>query len=79
MQVPFFKLLFKRLLLAYGIYAACRIAFIAFNYYAFTNQGLGVLIQTFFYGLLFDTSAIIYTHAVFIFLHIIPIPFRHHP
>ncbi|MCE2786691.1 MAG: LTA synthase family protein [Bacteroidota bacterium] len=79
MQVPFFKLLFKRLLLAYGIYAACRIAFIAFNYYAFTNQGLGVLIQTFFYGLLFDTSAIIYTHAVFIFLHIIPIPLRHHP
>jgi phosphoglycerol transferase MdoB-like AlkP superfamily enzyme len=79
MQLPFIKLLFKRLLLAYGIYMACRIAFIAFNYYAFSNQGLGVLIESFFYGLLFDSSAIIYTHAVFIYLHIIPIPSRHHP
>ncbi len=79
MQVPFIKLLFKRLLVAYGIYMICRIIFIGFNYYAFSNQNSTILIQCFYYGLLFDTSAIIYTHALFILLHIIPLPFRYHP
>ncbi len=76
-KFPFQTLLLKRLLLAYGIYTACRVAFVIFNFNTFSHQDFSTLLKTFYYGLLFDTSAIIYTNAIFIFLHLIPLPFRH--
>lgn len=76
MKFPFQLLLIRRLLLAYAIYSICRLLFISFNYTTYSNQDLSTLAGTFFYGLLFDTSAIVYTHAYFILLHIIPLPFR---
>ncbi len=76
MKFPFQQLLLKRLLLAYAIYTVCRILFISFNLSSYSNQDFQTIFQAFLYGLVFDTSAIVYTNALFIFMHILPLGIR---
>lgn len=68
-------LLLKRLVVAYVLYALCRILFVALNPH-FLHYPAADLAKAAWYGLVFDTSAIIYTNSLFIFLHVIPFPWR---
>lgn len=70
------KLLGKRMLLLVLIMGLCRLSFLFFNFHVFMENPLGDVISTFFYGLLFDFSAITYANSLFILLHIIPANFR---
>jgi hypothetical protein len=53
----------------------CRVAFIVFNKSAFGLHGVQSIFLLFFYGLLFDLSAIFFSNSIFIFLSVLPFPF----
>lgn len=74
-NIPHLKALLQRLAIIYIFYALCRLIFLLFNTTLY-QLGFAKIISTFYYGLLFDTSAIIYTNAIFILLHLIPIKLR---
>ena len=74
-----YHILLKRLLLIFALYTLCRACFLFFNLSSFSNTGAADLFQLFFYGLRFDLYAIFITNALFILLHIIPLPFFFQP
>ena len=75
-QTFYFRLLFKRLLIVLALFTVCRALFYVFNKGVFADSTLSEIIAAFIYGIRFDVSAIIYYNFLFIFLHLIPIPFR---
>ena len=68
-----YKVLFYRLFLVYLFYFFARLTFYEFNKEYLSVSGVGDFFRLAFYGLLFDTTAIIYINLLFIFLSIIPI------
>lgn len=72
---PHIQVLLKRLAIVYFIYFLCRLVFLVSNK-VFYQLGVKQIVFSFYYGLLFDTSAIIYTLFIFILLHILPFDFR---
>lgn len=70
--------LISNLLLVMGCFILCRIVFIAENYGSFSDLSMARLRSMFGGGLLFDTSAIIYTNLLYIFLMLIPLHFKEH-
>ena len=65
------------LLLAYAAYMIARVAYLLENYSHFAEGlSLGHLMRMFRGGLLFDTSAIIYTNAVWIVMLLLPLWFK---
>lgn len=66
-------ILLKRLLLILLIYFLFRVLFLAFNYEQFMNAAAPDVLMTFIQGLRFDLSAIFYSNALVILLHIVPI------
>lgn len=68
-----YKVLFYRLFLVYLFYFFARLTFYGFNKEYLSVSGVGDFFRLAFYGLLFDTTAIIYINLLFIFLSIIPI------
>ena len=77
-KLPHIILLAKRLLLAYGLFAICRVLFFIFNYSAFAQAGVVKIITAFASGFWFDTSAITYLFGLVILLHLIPLNLRNH-
>ena len=77
-KLPHIILLAKRLLLAYGTFAICRILFFIFNYSAFAQVGFIKILTAFACGFWFDTSAITYLFSLVILLHILPLNLRNH-
>lgn len=69
-------LLLKRFLLALIFYSLCRLVFLLYNLPAFENYSAAEILSTFFYGLLFDVSALSYINLLFVLLHIIPLKTR---
>ncbi|MDD2562805.1 MAG: LTA synthase family protein [Salinivirgaceae bacterium] len=65
------KLLCLRLLLLIAAYVFVRFAFLIFNLHYFQLE-IGQIVIAFIAGIRFDLSAIIYTNAVFIVLHVLP-------
>lgn len=61
--------LFSLLLLVYTI---CRLLFYFFNFQHFSEIEILTLIKLFFFGLRFDTSAIIAVNSLFILLYLLP-------
>lgn len=59
------------------LYTLCRIAFYAFNHTLFQNITLSKYLYILWGGLKFDVSALIYINAIFILLHLLPIPFKY--
>lgn len=59
------------------LYTLCRIAFYAFNHTLFQHITLSKYLYILWGGLKFDVSALIYINAIFIFLHLLPIPFKY--
>lgn len=69
-------LLFRRLLLAYVIFTFCRLLFLVFNSAAFSALPATGIISAFFYGLRFDTSAIMYVFSPLVILQLLPLNAR---
>ena len=67
-----FKLLFRSMLLAMIVASICRLIFFLLNPY-FLQFSYFDIANAFFYGLLYDFSASIYVHGIFILLHFSPI------
>ncbi|TKC65334.1 LTA synthase family protein [Pedobacter hiemivivus] len=66
-----------RFLIIMELYTLCRIAFYAFNHTLFQHITLSKYLYILWGGLKFDVSALIYINAIFIFLHLLPIPFKY--
>jgi phosphoglycerol transferase MdoB-like AlkP superfamily enzyme len=58
------------------MYEICRLIFMLFNWSYFGSMPGNEVASAFFYGLLFDISAIAYINLLFIVLHLIPVKLR---
>ncbi|RFZ82122.1 alkaline phosphatase family protein [Mucilaginibacter terrenus] len=67
------KALAYRLLLGYIFYFICRILFFAFNTNLFAVESAATLFKLCYYGLAFDTTALLYINILFIVLSILPL------
>jgi phosphoglycerol transferase MdoB-like AlkP superfamily enzyme len=67
-----FRALLYRLLLAYFFYFISRIYFFVFNTHLLSVDDFFTLVKLCYYGLEFDTTAILYINSLFIFLSILP-------
>ena len=74
-NLVYIKQLLSRICIAIVLYSLCRLLFLLFNptFYSF---GFADLSSAFYYGLLYDSSAIIYTNGIFILMHLIPLKQR---
>ncbi len=68
-----YKALFYRILLVYLFYFISRILFFAFNKQLFEVNGFLELMRLCYYGIAFDTTAILYINGLFILLSILPL------
>ncbi|WEK21805.1 MAG: sulfatase-like hydrolase/transferase [Candidatus Pedobacter colombiensis] len=66
-----------RFLIIMELYTLCRIAFYAFNHTLFQHITLSKYLYILWGGLKFDVAALIYINAIFIFLHLLPIPYKY--
>ncbi len=71
--------LFRKLLIVYLFFALTRLLFLIANYSFFDQFTWIELASAFYYGLLFDTAAIIYFNSPFLLLYFFPTPYRTHP
>lgn len=67
-----YRVLFYRISLAYLFYFIARILFYAFNAKLLKVDSVADLISLCYYGLAFDTTAILYVNTLFILLSILP-------
>jgi phosphoglycerol transferase MdoB-like AlkP superfamily enzyme len=72
LKLPHISLLFKRLLLAYGLYTFCRLVFLATYFKTFSTHPIENILWSLVVGIWFDTTSIMYTFGPIILLHIIP-------
>lgn len=70
--------LLKKIGLLLLIYTICRLLFYWFNYFYFSDLGLGELLLILFASLRFDLSVIILSNSIFILLYLLPLSFREH-
>ncbi|MBD3723572.1 MAG: sulfatase-like hydrolase/transferase [Flavobacteriaceae bacterium] len=68
-----YSVLLYRLLLAYVFYFIVRVLFFIYNYSLLKVNSIGAFFELAYYGLAFDTTAILYANSLFIVLSIIPI------
>lgn len=72
-RVQEYKALFYRLFLAYAFYLIVRLLFLFYNFDLMGVDSVGQFLTLYYHGLAFDTTAILYTNLLFIFLSIIPV------
>ena len=72
-RISEYKILIYRLALTYLFYFLARLAFYYFNQAHLKVAGIGDFFRLAFYGLLFDTTAIIYVNLLFIFISVLPL------
>lgn len=68
-----YKILFYRLLLAYFFYFIARVLFYVYNSDLLGVDSISVFFKLSYYGLAFDTAAILYVNALFIVLSLLPL------
>lgn len=68
-----YAVLLYRLLLAYGFYFIARLLFFLYNKSVLNVDSVGDFFSLAYYGLIFDTAAILYLNAVFILFSILPL------
>ena len=71
----YYLLIIWRLLLAYIIYTLCRAVFLIYNLDLLQPMSGADLWNIFRGGLMFDTTAILYTNILYLVLSFIPVPF----
>ena len=68
-----YKVLFYRLSLAYVFYFFARILFYIYNFQLLKVDSIADFLSLCYYGLAFDTTAILYVNLLFIVFSILPI------
>lgn len=68
-----YAVLLYRLLLAYGFYFIARLLFFLYNKSILNVESAGEFLRLSYYGLTFDTAAILYLNSVFILFSILPL------
>ncbi len=68
-----YKALLYRLLLGYLFYFIGRVLFFAFNTHLFSVDDFYGLMRLCYYGMAFDTTALLYVNSLFIILSILPL------
>ncbi|MCW3083699.1 MAG: sulfatase [Bacteroidetes bacterium] len=68
--------LLKRLAALLAIFTLCRILFYAFNHTYFSELGFTGFMAILYHGVYFDASTAVLLNFVFIFLALLPFPFR---
>jgi phosphoglycerol transferase MdoB-like AlkP superfamily enzyme len=76
---PEYKALLYRLFLGYLFYFVARVLFYALNTHLFTVNGLPGLLGLCWYGLAFDTTALLYINSLFILLSVVPLKINTQP
>jgi phosphoglycerol transferase MdoB-like AlkP superfamily enzyme len=67
-----YKALLYRIFLGYLFYFIARVLFFAFNTHLFAVDDVSALLKLCYYGLAFDTTALLYINSLFIILSILP-------
>ena len=70
-----YKVLFYRLLLVYLFYFIARVLFLIYNYSLLGVETTYEFLRLYYYGLAFDTTAILYVNSLFILLSLLPLKF----
>ena len=70
---------FYRLLLAYIFYFVARCLFLFFQKETMGNLSFSLITKLFYYGIAFDTTAILYVNLLFILLSILPLQINTQP
>src|SRR5690554_3203947 len=68
-----YAVLLYRLFLAYVFYFIARVLFFLYNKSVLNVDGVGEFLSLAYYGLIFDTAAILYLNALFVLLSILPL------
>ncbi|CAM3975492.1 alkaline phosphatase family protein [Flavobacterium branchiophilum] len=71
-RISEYKILFIRILLAYLFYFVARLLFFIYNLDLLKINSIATFFELYYYGLAFDTTAILYANSLFILLSIIP-------
>jgi phosphoglycerol transferase MdoB-like AlkP superfamily enzyme len=74
-----YKALLYRLLLGYVFYFIARVLFFAFNTNLLAVDDLGTLLKLCYYGIAFDTAALMYINVLLIVLSILPLTINTRP
>jgi phosphoglycerol transferase MdoB-like AlkP superfamily enzyme len=72
-RVQEYKVLLYRILLVYVFYFVARVLFLFYNFSLLGVDSLSEFFRLYYYGLAFDTTAILYVNSLFILLSITPI------
>lgn len=72
-----YYVLVYRFLLLLILYTFCRLGFYISNISLFNHIGLSELLYIFLGGIKFDIAALLYLNSLYIFLQIVPFPFRY--
>ncbi len=68
-----YKALFYRIFLGYLFYFISRVLFFAFNSHLFAVNDLYSLLKLCYYGVAFDTTALLYVNSLFILISVLPL------
>lgn len=74
-----YKVLLYRLFLGYLFYFIARVLFFAFNTHLFAVDSFWGLLKLCYYGMAFDTTALLYINSLFILLSVLPLTINTHP
>jgi phosphoglycerol transferase MdoB-like AlkP superfamily enzyme len=74
-----YKVLLYRMLLGYLFYFIARMLFFVFNTHLLAVDNLGTLLKLCYYGVAFDTAALLYINILFIVLSILPLTINTRP
>ncbi len=72
-RVREYKVLLYRILLVYVFYFVARALFLFYNFSLLGVDSISEFFRLYYYGLAFDTTAILYVNSLFILLSILPI------
>ncbi|WP_413667227.1 LTA synthase family protein [Mucilaginibacter sp. Mucisp86] len=74
-----YKVLLYRLFLGYLFYFIARVLFFAFNTHLFAVDSVWALLKLCYYGMAFDTTALLYINSLFILLSVLPLTVNTRP
>ncbi|QEM11042.1 LTA synthase family protein [Mucilaginibacter rubeus] len=74
-----YKVLLYRLFLGYLFYFIARVLFFAFNTHLFAVDSSWALLRLCYYGMAFDTTALLYINSLFILLSVLPLTINTQP
>lgn len=74
-RVREYKVLLYRILLVYVFYFVARALFLFYNFSLLGVDSVSEFFRLYYYGLAFDTTAILYVNSLFILLSILPLRF----